>query len=109
MRQQRKCGLWEFSKPTNNSDDYLPTQVIAEYIRSLGYDGIRFNSSLHYGGVNLTIFNYEKCEAVSSQDFRVEEMKITARAAIGSASYQGDLFRIQDNEPRYLDLEGIKR
>ena len=68
-----------FSKPTNNSDDYLPTQVIAEYIRSLGYDGIRFNSSLHYGGVNLTIFNYENCEAVSSQDFRVEEMKISER------------------------------
>ena len=87
-----------FSKPTNNTDDYLPTQVIAEYIRSLGYDGIRFNSSLHYGGVNLTIFNYEKCEAVSSQDFRVEEMKITARAAIGSASYQGDLFYIIDHK-----------
>lgn len=97
-----------FSKPTNNTDDYLPTQVIAEYIRSLGYDGIRFNSSLHYGGVNLTIFNYEKCEAVSSQDFRVEEMKITARAAFGSANYHGDLTYIKDNEPIYLDLEGIR-
>lgn len=92
-----------FSKPTNNTDDYLPTQVIAEYIRSLGYDGIRFSSSLHYGGVNLTIFNYEKCEAVSSQDFRVEGMKITARAAFGSANYRGDLSYIKDNEPKYLD------
>lgn len=97
-----------FSKPTNNTDDYLPTQVIAEYVRSLGYDGIRFNSSLHYGGVNLTIFNYEKCEAVSSQDFRIEEMKITARAAIGSANYQGDLSYIKDNEPKYLDFEKFK-
>lgn len=93
-----------FSKPTNNTDDYLPNQVIAEYVRSLGYDGIRFNSSLHYGGVHLTIFNYEKCEAVSSQDFRIEEMKITARAAIGSANYQGDL----SNEPKYLDFEKFK-
>ena len=33
-----------FSKPTHNTDDYLPNQVIAEYVRSLGYDGIRFNS-----------------------------------------------------------------
>ena len=97
-----------FSKPTNNTDDYLPTQVIAEYVRSLGYDGIRFNSSLHYGGVNLTIFNHEKCEAVSSQDFRIEEMKITARAAIGSANYQGDLSYIKDNEPKYLDFEKFK-
>ena len=97
-----------FSKPTNTTDDYLPNQVIAEYVRSLGYDGIRFNSSLHYGGVNLTIFNYEKCEAVSSQDFRIEEMKITARAAIGSANYQGDLSYTKDNEPKYLDFEKFK-
>lgn len=94
-----------FSKPTNNPDDYIPTQVISEYIKNLGYDGIRFNSSLYYGGVNLTIYNYNKCEAISSQDFRIENIKLTARAAIGSASYQGDLHYIVDNEPKYLDYE----
>jgi len=94
-----------FSKPTNNADDYMPTQVIAEYIKSLGYDGIRFNSSLHYGGVNLTIFNYEKCEAISSHDFRIEDIKLAARAAFGSANYQGDLLCIKDNEPIYLDYK----
>ena len=96
-----------FSRPTNNADDYIPTQVIAEYIKSLGYDGIRFNSSLHYGGVNLTIFNYEKCEAISSQDFRLEDIKLTARAAFNSANYQGDLLCIKDNEPRYLDYKNF--
>ena len=96
-----------FSKPTNNPDDYIPTQIIAEYIKSLGYEGIRFNSSLHDGGVNLTIFNYEKCEAIASQDFRLENIKLTARAAIGSANYQGDLFFIKDNEPHYLDFENL--
>ena len=96
-----------FSKPTSNPDDYIPTQIIAEYIKSLGYDGIRYNSSLHFGGVNLTIFNYEKCEAVSSQDFRIEDIKITARAAIGSANYQGDLVCIKDNEPLYQDYEKL--
>lgn len=93
-----------FSKPTNNTDDYIPTQIIAEYIKSLGYDGIRFNSSIYSGGVNLTIFNYEKCEAVSSQDFRIEDIKLTARAAFGSAIYQGDLCYIVDNEPKYIDF-----
>lgn len=96
-----------FSKPTNNPDDYIPTQIIAEYIKSLGYEGIRFNSSLHNGGVNLTIFNYEKCEAIASQDFRLENIKLTARAAIGSANYQGDLFFIKDNKPLYLDYENL--
>ena len=94
-----------FSKPTNNTDDYIPTQVIAEYIKSLGYDGIRFNSSIHSGGVNLTIFNYEKCEAISSQDFRLENIKLTARAAIGSANYDGDMHYIVDNEPKFIDFE----
>lgn len=93
-----------FSKPTNNTDDYIPTQVIAEYIKSLGYDGIRFNSSIHSGGVNLTIFNYEKCEAISSQDFRIENIKLTARAACGSANYDGDMCHIVDNEPKYYDF-----
>ena len=96
-----------FSRPTNNSEDYIPTQVIAEYIKSLGYDGIRFNSSLHYGGVNLTIFNYEKCEAISSQDLRMEDIKLTARAAIGSANYQGDLYCIKDNKPEYRDYKKL--
>lgn len=98
-----------FSKPTNNPDDYIPTQVIAGYIKSLGYDGIRFNSSLHYRGVNLTIFNYEKCEAIASQDFRVEDIKLTARAAIGSANYQGDLHYIIDNEPKFLDFHNLTK
>lgn len=94
-----------FSKPTNNPDDYIPSQIISEYLKSIGYEGIRFNSSLHQDGVNLTVYNFSKCEAISSQDFRIEDIKITARAACGNANYDGDLFRIQDNTPCYLNLD----
>ena len=87
--------------------DYIPSQIIAEYLKNLGYDGIRYNSSLHFGGVNLTIFNYEKCEAISSQDFRIEDIKLTARAAFGCANNQGDLAYINDNNPLYLDYEKL--
>jgi len=69
---------------------------------------LRYNSSLRRCGVNMTIFNYDKCEAVSSQDFRIEDIKITARAAMGSADYQGDLFYIKDNEPLFLDNGKIR-
>ena len=41
-------------------------------------------------------------------NIRIEEMKITARTAIGSANYQGDLSYIKDNEPKYLDFEKFK-
>ena len=97
-----------FSKPTNNPDDYIPSQIISEYLKSIGYEGIRFNSSLHQDGVNLTVYNFSKCEAISSQDFRIEDIKITARAACGNANYDGDLFRIQDNTPCYLNLDFTK-
>ena len=90
-----------FSKPTNNTEDYIVSQIIAEYIKKLGYDGIRYRSSLHREGVNYTVFSFEKCEAVSSQDFRIENFKITARAAIGSAEFTGDLRYVVDNEPKY--------
>lgn len=91
-----------FSYPTNNSDDYILTQVIAEYIKSLGYDGIRFNSSIHSDGVNLTIFNYNKCEPISSQDFKIEDIKLTGRATINSVNCNGDLHCIKDNIPIYF-------
>lgn len=55
--------------------------------------------------MNLTIFNYDTCEAISSQDFRIENIKLTARAAIGSANYDGDMHYIVDNEPKFIDFE----
>jgi len=64
-----------FSKPINtNIHDYIPTQYIAEYLKKLGYDGIKFNSSLHQGGSNFTIFNYYKCKAVSSKLYKIKDI-----------------------------------
>lgn len=38
-------------KKEAHSYEYVATQIIAEYIRSLGYDGICFNSSVGRGKV----------------------------------------------------------
>lgn len=57
-----------FSKPTNgNPTDYIPTQYLAEEIKRLGFDGLRFNSSLHKGGVNLVLFNPDVCKPIASE------------------------------------------
>ncbi len=48
-----------FARPVERSDDvadYAPTQLIAEYFRELGYDGIAYRSSLGPGH-NLALFN----------------------------------------------------
>jgi len=55
----------ELSQPLRRHDqklEYLPTQYLCEYVKSLGYDAIEYGSSLHEGGINLAIFNDEKLE-----------------------------------------------
>lgn len=94
-----------FSAPTNNPDDYIPTQVIAEYIRHLGYDGIRYSSSLHRGGYNLTVFEVAKCEPVFSTDLRLDNIKISLRPAIGAGGIDDQFEYIVDNIPMRLDKE----
>lgn len=50
----------KFSMPYNgNPIEYLPTQYLTEYIRIMGFDGIRFNSSLHENGKNVVLFNMD--------------------------------------------------
>lgn len=46
--------------------NYLPTQYIVDYIRSLGYEGIKYSSSRDEGSFNLALFSEEKvnCENV---------------------------------------------
>ena len=50
----------EIAKPLRRSDsplEYLPTQFITEFIKSKGYDGVEFASTLRKGGYNLAIFD----------------------------------------------------
>ncbi|SUW07653.1 RES domain-containing protein [Brachyspira pilosicoli] len=48
-----------FSLPVSNEIDYIPTQYISEFLKNIGFDGIKFNSSLNKNKKNITLFNYE--------------------------------------------------
>lgn len=73
-----------FSIPTSNTDfnsDYIPTQIIAELIKSLGYDGIAYKSSLA-SGHNIALFdiklaNISECDiyAVRRVDFGFQSVE----------------------------------
>ena len=53
----------QFTMPNHYGDAaYLPTQYISELLRSKGFDGIRYHSSLHEGGINIVLFDTEKDE-----------------------------------------------
>ena len=56
-----------FSRPYNgDASKYLSTQYIAEEIKNMGFDGLRFRSSLNKNGYNIVLFNPDDCIAVSS-------------------------------------------
>jgi len=71
---------WLFSKPLNNQEtaEYLPSQVIAEFVRLCDLDGIEYRSSQYQGGVNLVLFNADDWTATSSTLFEVEDIKYIA-------------------------------
>ncbi|MGE8513154.1 MAG: RES family NAD+ phosphorylase [Chryseobacterium culicis] len=73
---------YELSTPRRKSDselDYLPTQYLSELIKSMGYDGIEFKSSLYSEGYNLAIFYPDKfkCLHVDVYDIDKIELKYT--------------------------------
>lgn len=72
----------DLSKPIRRYDselEYIPTQLICEFIRYItGADGILFNSSLHTGGKNIVLFEQEKVECIKVEMYRVNKVVIKA-------------------------------
>ena len=68
----------QFSKPyTAKPLQYLPTQYIGETIKNLGFDGLRFGSSLHQGGSNVVLFDNTKCKPISSDFVQINDIKLS--------------------------------
>ncbi|WP_046231550.1 RES family NAD+ phosphorylase [Paenibacillus algorifonticola] len=59
LNSYRRVISSKFSKPVVPSEkelSYLPTQYIAEYFKQQGFDGLRYSSSVHGGGINYAFF-----------------------------------------------------
>lgn len=71
----------KFSVPNyNDLIKYIPTQCIAERIKKLGFDGIRFNSSLHAGGKNVVMFDADICDTMSTSLVEISDIKISTKS-----------------------------
>ena len=72
----------DLSKPIRRYDselDYIPTQFICEFIRSVtNADGILFKSSLHIGGENIVLFEQDKVECISVDKYKIMSVQIDA-------------------------------
>jgi hypothetical protein len=74
--------VWEdiddaFSTPisvTDRTADYVPTQVLAEFFRTNGYDGIAYKSSLGEGH-NIAFFDTSIAEVINCQLCEAKSVK----------------------------------
>ncbi len=69
----------QLSKPKRRSDhelDYLPTQYLSEFIKSIGFAGVKFQSSLYEDGFNLAIFAPDKFECISVKVCEIKKIDI---------------------------------
>jgi hypothetical protein len=75
-----------FSVPVNTSDqtsDYIPTQIIAEFFKSEGFDGIAYKSSLS-SGANIVLFNLKMADLIWCTHYEVTNINLDFKAG---ASY----------------------
>lgn len=77
LEHLRKIGD-EISRPLRKHDsslDYLPTQYISDYIKSLGYSGIKYKSTMHNEGMNFAIFNEDLLKCVEVLDYDINSLR----------------------------------
>jgi len=55
---------------------YAPTQSLCDLLRQAGYDGIRYRSSLHEGGVNIALFDPELGTPSEPEYYWIDEITV---------------------------------
>lgn len=80
-----------FSKPNfGGEDNYYATQYICEFIREMGFDGIRFYSSLNPEGQNIVLFDTDIDSVTKTKSYRFTNSKVYAVTKLG-IDYQQEL------------------
>ena len=83
-REEIENAVWSnidkaFARPVGRDDDvaaYVPTQIIAELVRSEGYDGLAYRSNFGDGGYNIALFDIDAANVLNCQLGRVDAVKI---------------------------------
>lgn len=66
-----------FSNPNfGGEDNYYATQYLCEFIKELGFDGIRFYSSLNQNGKNIVLFDTNKQPDTDCKNYDIIESKV---------------------------------
>jgi hypothetical protein len=68
-----------FSEPAERGDesvDYVPTQILAETFKSLGFDGIAYWSSYGESGFNVALFDPTSADLITCGLCRVRDVSV---------------------------------
>lgn len=68
----------ELSRPVRKQDvhlDYLPTQFLCEFIKSLGFHAVEYKSAMNLGGVNLAIFDDTRLNCIDATHHIVKSLE----------------------------------
>lgn len=77
LEHLRKIGD-EISRPLRKHDsnlDYLPTQYLSDYIKSIGYAGIKYKSTMCKAGINFAIFDENILECIEVSDYDISSLQ----------------------------------
>jgi len=68
-----------FSRPvtvTDNTADYVPTQILAEHFRSMGYEALIYRSKFGEKGYNVVLFNPADAETINCAPYDVTDIEV---------------------------------
>lgn len=79
--KEREEAVWNdidtaFSTPVTGSDDtadYVPTQIIAELFKDKGFDGLGYRSSLG-DGFNIVLFDIKAAENINCFLYKIDSV-----------------------------------
>lgn len=73
-----------FSMPNfGDESNYYATQYVCEFIREMGFDGIRFYSSLNPEGKNIVLFDTEIDPITKSKNYKIINSKVYSVTKLG--------------------------
>lgn len=71
----------EIAKPLRRQDselDYLPAQYISDFVKSLGFDGICYKSTLNENGLNYAFFDGRKFKCIDVKLYHINSLSYKA-------------------------------
>jgi hypothetical protein len=72
------------SEPVERGDeslDYIPTQILAETFKNLGFDGVAYKSSYGETGFNVALFDLASADLINCGLYRIKNVSITKQPA----------------------------